>query len=163
MLVPWRNWVLGALMPFGLLLDGASVSANPRDTLGGIIDCVQPAVSETQFQGVSLVPARFMELEGGYMMAMGALGWHTTWAVLFDLNAEPIIAYETLRDGDLQPFGRMTVPPDLVAALQDCGAVWQGEWKGTLPEYRPPFDAPVPIDPTPRVREPLTDLLPPQQ
>ncbi|WP_377508302.1 hypothetical protein [Octadecabacter sp. R77987] len=146
------------------------MSANPRDTLVGMMDCVRPTVSDTQFQGVSLVPARFMEFEDGYLMAMGALGWHTTWAVLFDLNAEPIKAYETFLDGDPRTFGRMVVPPDLVAALQDCGAIWQGDWEGTFPERRPAFEAPPPPDPTPMLRsfhtEPYSspqDLLPPQE
>lgn len=64
-----------------------------------------------------------------YALLAGKLGWHTTWAVLLDMDAKPVVAYETYGD-DLRTgpagFARRDVPYRIRRALKACDVTWLG-------------------------------------
>jgi hypothetical protein len=64
-----------------------------------------------------------------FTLLAGKLGWHTTWTVLLDMDAKPVLAFEAY-DERLRSrhsgFARRDVPFMIRRALKACDATWLG-------------------------------------
>ena len=137
--------------------------ANGRDVLDNVLHCVAERVPENPGNGVDLNQARVAEPTDSFVFIFGTLGWHTTWGVLFDVQRERIVAYETFGSkGDITgAFGRMEVPGVLRRALIACDVEWLGLWPREWPER--PNANPPPAPDRPINELAFEELLPPQQ
>lgn len=127
-------------------------------------ETIKPASSFAFQNPTTLEPAKTIELNEGFVVVTGSLGWHVTWAVLFDFNTTPTQAYETYGfDASIDgAFGRRPVPAPITAALKRCGFEWQGLWALALPDQQNAKQQHVPKTAPDVTTLPAPDLLPPQ-
>lgn len=139
--------------------------ADNTSNVENVLECVDQKTPDRLLNGIDLAPARIIEMSQPYVFVHGALGWHTTWALLFDVTNDEVTAYETYgAEGDRTgAFGRMKVPKVLRKALVDCEVKWKGLWPNEWPEQRPQQISPPDEPADPMLRLPMDDLLPPPQ
>ncbi len=110
----------------------------------------------------SFLPFQYLMNEDGFGILVGMLGYHATWAVLTDFKASPPKAFETFEGSGV--WGRMYTPHLIRLWLEECGAVWQGSFKGHPPEIiRPNVKQSIFLGPSGLSSEAGQDLLPPKR
>lgn len=132
-----------------------------------VMQCVEREGPERLQDGTSLYPVNIIAMPDTYIFVHAFIGWHMSWAVLFDVKKDEIIAYETYgADGSKPgPFGRIEVPRIVQNLISECGAEWKGLWPNDWPEKRPEtLPADDLLSPEKRPQNHLADdLLPPRQ
>ena len=154
-----------SILAVAVFCTSAPALAKKITTLETVLQCVFQKAPDHLPNGIDLGPARVMELPETYVFVHGSLGWHTTWAVLFDVTNDGVSAYETYgADGDMPgAFGRMAVPELLRSALVECEVEWKGLWPNDWPELRSRETVPLVELTKPILKLPLNDLLPPSE
>lgn len=151
-----------AIVLGGLLLFSQATEAEKYALTLDVTTCLErhtPSETYVRFNRVSLRVNRTQKLDAPYFFVHGALGWHLTWGVLFDISADPVKAYETYGSkGDITgTIGRMPVPFSISSTLEKCGYQWAGLWEHDWPEAALKQNAP----PKALMDLPLSDLMPP--
>ena len=118
----------------------SSAHAEPADKISAAFDCAERHVPKwiwVDQNQINLTLADIQILDPPYMGAYGLLGWHTTWYVLFNLNGDHLIAYETFVPQDGLILGPMKVPAKLRAALSDCALIGAVSGPASGPKHFP--------------------------
>lgn len=128
------------LLVFFLL--ATATYAGSDDKADQILNCWIEATLDLSEKGIGLHPSdlhpsELEEREGGYFLARGMIGYHSTWAVLINTKSKPITAYETyLFSEEVDPFEGREVPSAIRIALFKCGIEWRGVWPGEWPQVK---------------------------